>query len=382
MEIEVNTERLLWCANEESKVGKNLNQIAASIQTCRKSLQKCLSISASGRVDSAIENAYQRLNRVRADNNRSADALRNVVGIYAATESDVSGSKPTEDQIIAVKNLSTKDASVSITKTTTTGSTITSVVSGALTDIKSSVKTAADFQKEIDDWIDKNIPKSVQNTVKTFYKKTVGKKIEEKYENLEAASKICSKIIKGEFSDAAEKFVNTVGGDKLKMLVTTKSGDLSFNWDGLQLQAVIKSLKLACNFDGYAQKNLSKYEDLSNDYAKQLDIGGIVGSMLGGAVQVLGKGTVDVTCQLASSVLDSTVSYATGGLFTMSSINDAMYDLTGTSPGHIFNSVSNSISDGVDYIVDKGLVEGMSNLGKAVENGVSTSIKAVGSLFR
>ena len=72
---------------------------------------------------------------------------------------------------------------------------------------------------------------------------------------------------------------------------------------------------------------------------------------------------------------------ATGGMLTLSSVNDLMYDVSGVNPKEMFHSITNGISKGVDFAVDKGIIQGASNLQKLMGKAFSTTTHSIGSLF-
>lgn len=90
------------------------------------------------------------------------------------------------------------------------------------------------------------------------------------------------------------------------------------------------------------------------NYLKQGNIVGTMYSMSSEFIQTVGKGTVDETCQLISSGLDSAVKTVIFGLVDVSTINALMEDNWGISPGTLFNGAAGAISDCVDFVLYNG----------------------------
>lgn len=241
---------------------------------------------------------------------------------------------------------------------------------------KGSFLEAVEFQKEVNIWI-KKIPKTWRNAAKVLYKKTIGEKVE----NLDTAYEIWSKCADGKWAEAIGEFAKAVSGDKGKIFVKNIKGGTTFNWTGVKVEAAVKTFTLVMNSDSYIQNNNDKYTDIAAEYLLKGDLAGGTAAIVGDCVQTLGKGFVDVACQTVSATIDSGISAATGGLLTLTTFNDALYDAVGFSPGHMFNDITKTISSGVDYAVDEGLVKGISNYGKMIGNAKRMRFEAVRSLF-
>lgn len=245
--------------------------------------------------------------------------------------------------------------------------------SGLQNDFHSAVET----QRKLNRFIEK-IPERNRKIIKDFFKLAT-KNEKSKLHVLagsEKAYSIWSKFADGKYVGVGGDFIEAVGGTVFE----SKKGTV--NWTALKVQGLGKTIKLVLDEKSYLSKNAEKYEEMAADYLLKGDVTGFVGAGFGELVQTVGKGTVDILCQTAGSVLDGAVSAVTGGKFTITSINQTMYDCIGTSPGHLFNSGTKAISDGVDYVVDKGLIEGTSNITKAFGSIVSQSAAKIGSLFR
>lgn len=245
-----------------------------------------------------------------------------------------------------------------------------------LSGLKSDFDDAVEVQRKINRFMDK-FSKTEKNVIKILFKKvTEGKDSKLNIPSeAKAAYSVWSKLADGKYADAVGDFIEAVGGKTFD----AESG--SINWTGVKVSALAKTFKLVLNGESYLSKNADKYEELATEHLLKGDVAGCAGAAAGMFVQTVGKGSVDVLCQTASSVLDGAVSAGTGGKLTLSSMNQAMYDLVGTSPGHVFNSMTKAVSDGVDVIVDKGLVEGMKTIEKANETLISKAASKIGGLF-
>lgn len=237
-------------------------------------------------------------------------------------------------------------------------------------------KKAIDGQKKINRWVE-TLPKTLKNIVKAGYKKVTKGTV---FEGSEKGYKIWSKIADGEYLNAVGEFVKEVGGQMYRTDAAT--GNTSFQWNAVKVQAAVRTVQLVLNEDGYIAKYQAKYETMAADAIMKGDLAGCAGAMVGEFVQTVGKGSVDVLCQTVGAYFDSTISMATGGMLTLSSINDLMYDVSGVSPGTVFNSITDGISKGVDFAVDKGMIQGGAMLSKGIGSAFSTSVHFVGSIFQ
>lgn len=104
MDIEVKTGKLREKAGEQKKVQNEVNQINNSIQTSRRKLKSCLSSSASGTIDKALNATYNRLRNISDGLGSMADGLDMIAGLYEAAEQDISGNKPSGDAVNEVEN--------------------------------------------------------------------------------------------------------------------------------------------------------------------------------------------------------------------------------------------------------------------------------------
>lgn len=248
--------------------------------------------------------------------------------------------------------------------------------SGTKSKLAGDFKGALETQRKINRLTEK-IPKQRRDLIKTLFKGITGVKGTKlnALSGSETAYSIWSKLADGKYSEAAGDFVEAIGGKGFD----GETG--AINWTGVKVKALGKTIKLVLDEDGYISKYAEKYNDMAVEYFLKGDVAGLVGAGAGEFVQTVGKGTVDILCQTTSSVVDGMVSKATGGILTFSSMNQAMYELVGTSPGHMFNQATKAISSGVDVIVDKGLVEGSGKIVKSIGSIVSKPASKIGSLF-
>lgn len=202
-------------------------------------------------------------------------------------------------------------------------------------------------------------------------------------EDLEDVYKIINEARKGNLGGTVGEFIETIGS------YTTEDG--SINFTGLKVKTVGKLLKMGLDEDGYLQKNADKYMDIMTELGVKGDIPGVIWYMGGDFVQTVGKGSVDILCQLSSGLIDSVFSKATGGT-TLSELNAIMYEKYSWSPGHLFNDVAGGISDLVDTAVDDGydfvkdvaenVAGGLGEVGNTigkVGNAVASKVGNIGS---
>ncbi|SCY71268.1 hypothetical protein SAMN02910292_02586 [Lachnospiraceae bacterium XBB2008] len=145
----------------------------------------------------------------------------------------------------------------------------------------------------------------------------------------------------------------------------------------LKFETTMKTMKLVTDSDGYINRYKEQYESQAMEYLKKGNLLGTIHSISSEFVQTVGKGTVDVACQVASSSIDSLVKTATFGLVDLSTINAALEDSIGFSPGTMFNATTKVISDGVDYVLDD-LIPGA---GKVVSNITGNAVKTGGKII-
>ena len=263
--------------------------------------------------------------------------------------------------------------------------------------IVKSAKDAVDILKKINRWMEKwestlsEGQKALLNPVK---KKILDATTKDTFlDGIDDAYTIWSEIADGKFGDAFLDTIDTIGGKTLDWATETgnslKGGEI--NWAGVKVKAMVILGKMSLDENGYLQKNTDYYDTLSIDYYKKNGLGSGIGALVGelapAFVNVVGKGTVDVLCQTASSMVDSVVSRLTYGITDVSTINAVMKEKLGWSPGHAFNDVTKVISDasdlGGEIMIEAGsqLGIGVENIIKATGKMVSTAGKKVGSLL-
>jgi uncharacterized protein YukE len=256
--------------------------------------------------------------------------------------------------------------------------------------ISEAFSDATDFQKKLDKAMEK-IPKKFRGIMKNYLSKKYSSDDSSAttWKDISGAYEVWQKIADGDYSGAIEKFVNTVGG--VSSVEKDKSGFITgINWKGLKIQGIEKVASLCLDKDSYISKAWDREQEITDKMATDIYEGdATVAEVIADTAKIagvwgtaIGKGVTDVLCQLGSGVIDSAVSTATGGALTASSINQNIYNAVGTSPGHLFNDVAQAISDGVDGIVDDGLVKGVTTmgteLGSAAEKAFSVLTKNTG----
>lgn len=240
----------------------------------------------------------------------------------------------------------------------------------------------------------KSIPKSIRKLAKNlskYYLKNAGMKNLGKVYDVKD---IVDDFIDKKYFDVAEDILNLVDVKGWNFEGVELTSDIGSYLSGgmdvsvLKLQAVIKTFKLGMDKNGYLQKNNDRYMQEATDRFLKGDIVGSIMTMPADFIQTVGKGTIDVSCQLVSSSLDSICKSFTGGLMDVSTFNSMCEDSLGFSMGTMFNDVSSAVNKGVDFYTDKILIDGYSwagkELGKAFNTGmkgVKSGLKYLGNLF-
>ena len=165
----------------------------------------------------------------------------------------------------------------------------------------------------------------------------------------------------------------------LKSFPTMKDIGDAMDTKGLKITAIIKTLKMVTDSDGYIANYKEKYETQATNQLMNGDILGALHSISSEFVQTVGKGTVDVTCQLISDGLDGLLKVATFGYADLSTLNAVLDDTIGFSPGSLFNATSDAISDGVDYILDDMIPNAADAVGNMIGSAVDAGGKAISS---
>lgn len=155
-------------------------------------------------------------------------------------------------------------------------------------------------------------------------------------------SKAAEQLLEHEYGEAAE----TVGDGVVDLLF---EGDKSLI--GVKLKAVGETLKICLDEDGYIQKNADKYEEMALDSLKDGNILQTVTIMSGEFVQTVGKGSVDILCQLAGDAIGGIPVVGDALDYT----NAVLEDLTGTSPELFLEEAGDTLSNGVDWFVDTAI---------------------------
>lgn len=274
--------------------------------------------------------------------------------------------------VFALGTLSNTDGLVS---GATIGIGAVSVLGLGLNDMKNEVS-------DIDDAIsglitNRGSKKFAQNLLKKALKET-----KPGFEKILDIRDIVNKLEKGDIFGALEKapsLIDVKAWDFKKMKDAKSSKDFSgvLNTAALKFQAHIKTIRLVTDSDGYISRYKDQYESQAMEYLKKGNILGTVHSVSSEFVQTVGKGTVDVVCQLVSGGVDSIVKTATFGLVDFSMINAALEDSIGFSPGTMFNATTKVVSDGVDYVLDDLLP----NAGKVVSNITGNTVKTGGKII-
>lgn len=241
--------------------------------------------------------------------------------------------------------------------------------------VTNNTKQVAEITNQINEWIDKNLsdklPKSAIEAIKGYLKKIdVIDDAMDMWEMLSLAAQ-------GQYGEVLGEAIGNMGS------VYEKE---ELNWLGVKTKAVGSTLSLLFKEDGYISNNKEKYEQLAIEYLSNGDVSAMMGAITGEFVQTVGKGSVDVLCQTASSIIDSAMGKMPPLFMSLSTINQGLYDVCGWSPGHIFNSATKTISSAVDMITDDVLIGGATAItdslqtASSVVNDIATAgVQAAGS---
>ncbi|MBE5912009.1 hypothetical protein [Pseudobutyrivibrio sp.] len=357
-ELDSEKNRLVQLGNELNAV--NLRGIGGNSQLA--SLQE------------SIEMLKQRVNNEGTEMGAVAESLGRIANLYGNSESRIMSAL----ESLVVSDNAAVGAVAGIGAIA--GGNLKGVITNEVTDL--------------DDAISDMFPnKSTKKLAKNVLKKAL-KEIKPGSEKIVDIRDIVKKIEKGDIFGALEKLpgLKDVKSWDFKKLKNVAKGSKDFSGimdaDALKFQAAMKTFKLVTDSDGYTSKYKEKYETEAMNYLSQGNVFGTVHAISSEFVQTVGKGTVDVACQLVSGGLDSAVKTMTFGLLDLSTINAALEDSVGFSPGTMFNATTDFISDGVDYILDDlipGAGEVVANAtGKAVSAGgkvISSGIDLIKKLF-
>ena len=100
MEIEVKTNDLRRCAGRERDVANALRRVDGELLDCKRRLNGCMSSSSSPTIQRALDKVHTVLNvAIIKDISRISDTLEIIVAEYERTESELSGNKPSEDEL-------------------------------------------------------------------------------------------------------------------------------------------------------------------------------------------------------------------------------------------------------------------------------------------
>ena len=376
-EFRVNGSRLKQDAGSLSGYGNEMANISNELSSIRQ--LKGMTWKNSSTLLNEIRSQANEVREELAAMRSLYSALVDISTKYTSTESGVV-SRTNVEKAGFISSLSTGAASVVLGATDsiqTKRDTSTKQKMGFIPSAAEFLKYSLKGQKEFNKWIKQQpFNKTVKNALKYMYSQSIGKKVK----NVDKLYKVWSKIADGKYLDASYDFLKMVGGDKYKTIVTNAQGQTSFNWDGLEFAAAINTAKLVFAPDSYLIKNNEKYEDLARDKFLEGDYIGFGSALSADLVQVLGKGTVDAFCKTVSGLCDDIVSFGTDGKFTLSSINDLMYETCGFSGGTVFNAITKGISDGVDYVADHSLQTTCNIIVSFTKNIVSSSAKSIKSL--
>lgn len=229
--------------------------------------------------------------------------------------------------------------------------------------------------------IPKGLRKVTKKTIKYLIKKSGAKGVGKIFD----VKSVIDDIIDQKYFDTVEDLMglfDVKGWDFSGVELTADPRpylDQGMNVGVLKVQAVIKSFKMCMDKNGYIQKNDAKYMNEAENRILSGDIAGGIAALPADFIQTVGKGSVDVVCQVASSSIDSIFKAYTGGLMDLSTLNAMCEDAFGHSMGTLFNSATSAISKGVDFYTDKILIEGSSLVGKGIGKAVKAGISGVKS---
>lgn len=214
-----------------------------------------------------------------------------------------------------------------------------------------------DIMNQFDDEWD-----AMPETLKTFLKQNSYIKKAKKYYD------VIDKFRKGKWVEGVETIYGIFGKAYDK-----KSNTI--NWGSLKVMAVLKTIELAADPNGYLQQYVRKYEDLAVEVGSKGNIAQMLYYVSAETIQVLGKGTTDVCCKLIDQTIHSVPVLGD----SLDWCNAITKDVFGYGvPGQLMNDVGTHISNGVDFVIDNG-GKIIGNVEKSTRKYVSKKIGQIGN---
>lgn len=301
-------------AVEMQNLESEYSALFGGVSSTLKSVNRNWSMNLSNNFEGKINSAQKSFTQITNDLKNGAKVANTCAVTFESVDSQLSKLYCGEDEMVSTKSSIAQD-----------------------------LMTVSDVMQWIDEHYS-NLPDPVQKLLKGACKKL--------FKSGVSAYEILQMMLEGDIWGVIWKGVDVVAPS----IFDWDKGII--NWTGLKMKAVSLVGELVTDEDGYIQLNDEKYMNMMENSLREADVLGFVWNCGGSFVQTVGKGAVDATCQLISSAADSVTEKITESLFgygvSLSTLNSIMYEDCGWSPGHAFNFVSKTVSNGVDAFIDGG----------------------------
>lgn len=396
--FEIDWSKIRTNSSKIETIYKKINSLKQRLDTCNSALKNCLSSDSYASIKKNLSTVSSNLQQQISNLNRLSNALVQVTTTYSNTEKEIKSQKITVTAVVKADSLFTKNSfkfdinkemffSGSLFGAINIAELITSGKISADSLLKDTIISIDDISNLYEKYYDEPLSDGQKSIVKSLYKVFLGKS---EIKDVPDMLKFIDKIHKGDYGSAIGFLVDKAG--------SSLTADGNLNYTGLKIKTVGKTLDLVLKKDSYVQYNDSKYMDKIEKALGNGDILGVVWNGAGNFVQTVGKGTVDVSCQLVSDTIDACLESITGGFITLSGVNALLNDTVGYSPGRLFNDCTKGISKAVDVVLDTSgdflsavakqsysdlaeFGELMGKAGKGIAKNTSSVVSAIGNLF-
>lgn len=326
-------------ASDINGINNTIKSLKQQLDKCDSVLQSCMSSKSYPGIKRSLSAASKSLQQQSANLNHLASGLEKSSTLYSKTEKEISSQKITVGKTTDIKKAANQKNYSELIKNVLAGGMSSATFWSKVKAEGKDVLDAVDFVAELYE----KLTETEKELYKSFYKIIVGKTA---FKDVPEMFKVIDKIHKGDYGGALGYLVDKAG------MALDSDGNISYT--GLKIKAVGKTIDLVLGKDSYIIANDDKYKAKAESSLRHGDILGFVWNGGGDFIQTVGKGTVDVSCQLVSDTIDAYISQSTGGLLTLTTVNTMLNDTIGTSPGHIFNACTKVVSDATDFYIDKG----------------------------
>lgn len=343
-DFEVGSAKLKNSASDINGINNTIKSLKQQLDKCDSVLQSCMPSKSYSGIKRSLSVASKSLQQQSINLNHLASGLEKSASLYSRTEKGISSQKVTIGKTTDIKKAADqKNYSELIKYVLAGGISSTALLEQIKADGKGALNAVDIIAELYEKYYDKKLTETEKELYKSFYKIVLGKT---PIKDIPDMFKVIDKIHKGDYGGALGYLVDKAG------MALDSDGNISYT--GLKIKAIGKTIDLVLGKDSYIIANDDKYKAKAESSLRHGDILGFVWNGGGDFIQTVGKGTVDVSCQLVSDTIDAYISQSTGGLLTLTTVNTMLNDTIGTSPGHIFNACTKVVSDATDFYIDKG----------------------------